>query len=407
LLTCPTNTDSVPFAQLDETTRLCVIVAESEEGRQVAEFIINNRKDGGAMIVHTTKQEIVLASNDFDYPVMCDKDIFMGLSTNAVRHVISVARFPYQPRTYVPSDHPVYNLSAPNPVISNAIKMVSSSHLQNNDYILSTDYWTRNSQAIGTKCPSGRQCADLAVTHVVNQFKSLLSGHPSNPTVSTYQFRTDYCHDVIAEIPGTTKPGSVFILGAHLDNRMEVRTDTTSRAPGGDDNTSGVAALLEIARIIGSLKQKFTFTIRLITFCGEEQGLYGSQALATQYVNAKASILGMWNLDMIGWVDSKYGVTVTFDADKVTSSFTADSKTVVKTYISSAVIGSATGCCSDQQPFYEAGYPTASFFETPTNTVVYPYYHKTTDTYDKINYNQVALVTQAALAVVMEYDIPA
>jgi len=206
------------------------------------------------------------------------------------------------------------------------------------------------------------------------------------------------------EIPGTVKPTTYVVGGAHADDRMAVLRDTTSQAPGADDNASGVSALLELVRVIGVTKQRFQYTLRIITFCGEEQGLYGSKAQAATWKGD--NIIAMFNADMLGWTVNN-AITVTFDNDLVTPALTTSSKNIVSQYLPSVKVGTATGCCSDQQPFYEAGWPTASFFETPTNTVVYPYYHKATDTSNYLNYQQVYYVTQSLLACIGEYAIPA
>ena len=78
---------------------------------------------------------------------------------------------------------------------------------------------------------------------------------------------------------------------------MICHTGTT--APGADDNASGTAAVIEAARIFS--QYDFPFTIIYALWDEEEQGLIGSEYYATQAANAGDSILGVINLDMIGY----------------------------------------------------------------------------------------------------------
>jgi len=84
-----------------------------------------------------------------------------------------------------------------------------------------------------------------------------------------------------------------------------------------------------------------------------------------------------------------------------TPSLTSSCKAVVQSYVPSAVIGDTSACCSDQQAFYEQGYAVLSLFETNTTGAVYPDYHQTTDTPDKVNFDQVAIFAQSLYACVL------
>ncbi len=75
---------------------------------------------------------------------------------------------------------------------------------------------------------------------------------------------------ILAELPGS-EPGVVVMLGAHLDSVID--------GPGMNDDGSGVAALLEIARALGGTRPRAT--IRLAFWSGEELGLHGSYGYAT------------------------------------------------------------------------------------------------------------------------------
>ncbi|MGK9476853.1 M20/M25/M40 family metallo-hydrolase [Melioribacter sp. OK-6-Me] len=94
----------------------------------------------------------------------------------------------------------------------------------------------------------------------------------------------------------------LIIVGAHLDSRVADIMDSTSYAPGANDDLSGVAAVLELARVMSSTK--FPATIMFVAFTGEEQGLYGSNHLAEKIKSLQAEgkyrLIAMLNNDMIG-----------------------------------------------------------------------------------------------------------
>jgi Zn-dependent M28 family amino/carboxypeptidase len=84
--------------------------------------------------------------------------------------------------------------------------------------------------------------------------------------------------DVVAIKRGSTDPQRVIVITGHLDSRVTDVMDSTSDAPGANDDASGVAALLEAARILS--KHDYAATLVFAAVSGEEQGLYGSQVLA-------------------------------------------------------------------------------------------------------------------------------
>jgi leucyl aminopeptidase len=101
--------------------------------------------------------------------------------------------------------------------------------------------------------------------------------------------------NLVLTIPGTQYPEEIVILSAHLDSTS--RTSPYSTAPGADDNATGVATLLEAARVLQS--HPLPRTVRIIWFTGEEQGLLGSQAYVQDH--ALENIIGVINLDMFGY----------------------------------------------------------------------------------------------------------
>jgi leucyl aminopeptidase len=105
--------------------------------------------------------------------------------------------------------------------------------------------------------------------------------------------------NLIAVIPGTDPVwrDQEILLTAHLDSITG--DDPTELAPGADDNATGVATLLEAARVFKG--HTFKRTIKIIFFTGEELGLHGSRAYVAQHADELSSIVGVINLDMFGY----------------------------------------------------------------------------------------------------------
>ena len=107
-------------------------------------------------------------------------------------------------------------------------------------------------------------------------------------------------------------PKRVIIVGAHIDSRVSDAMDATHDAPGANDDGSGVALVLEAARILS--KEKFRATIVYAVFSGEEQGLFGGTLLAETAKQRNWTISAMLNNDIVGNTMGQNGVRV---ADRV------------------------------------------------------------------------------------------
>ncbi|HEX6933726.1 MAG TPA: M28 family metallopeptidase [Streptosporangiaceae bacterium] len=104
--------------------------------------------------------------------------------------------------------------------------------------------------------------------------------------------------NVIATIKGTASPERFYVVTGHLDSRVTDVLDFTSDAPGADDDGSGVAVVLELARVFAG--QQFPGTLVFATVAGEEQGLYGSAHMATAMKAAGNDVQGMFSNDIVG-----------------------------------------------------------------------------------------------------------
>jgi hypothetical protein len=112
--------------------------------------------------------------------------------------------------------------------------------------------------------------------------------------------------DMVAIQRGTERPGDVVIIQGHIDSRVTDVMNATADAPGANDDGSGVAAVLEAARVLS--KHKFPGTIVYTALSGEEQGLYGGKVLAN-YAKAQGwNVVTVLNNDIIGNSCSSDGV---------------------------------------------------------------------------------------------------
>ncbi len=112
--------------------------------------------------------------------------------------------------------------------------------------------------------------------------------------------------DIVAIQRGTAEPNRVIIITGHLDSRVTDVMDIEHDAPGANDDASGVAALIESARILS--KHKFRATLVFAALSGEEQGLYGGKVLA-DFAKAQGwQVQADLNNDIVGNTRGQDGV---------------------------------------------------------------------------------------------------
>ena len=109
--------------------------------------------------------------------------------------------------------------------------------------------------------------------------------------------------NVVATLKGTTDPDRVYVVSGHYDTMCSSPTDGKCDAPGANDDGSGTATVIELARVMS--KRKFDATIIFVTVAGEEQGLLGSTHFAQQASEKKMNIEGMFTNDIVGGVTSQ------------------------------------------------------------------------------------------------------
>ncbi|WP_338793303.1 M28 family metallopeptidase [Bernardetia sp. MNP-M8] len=118
--------------------------------------------------------------------------------------------------------------------------------------------------------------------------------------------------NVVAVLRGTENPNSYAIMSGDIDSRASDVTNYTIDAPGANDNATGIAGILEAARVLSKYhvegKSKFKNSIAFAALSGEEQGLFGGQFMAKQAKKDGWDIIGVINNDMIGNIEGVDGV---------------------------------------------------------------------------------------------------
>lgn len=109
--------------------------------------------------------------------------------------------------------------------------------------------------------------------------------------------------NVYAVLRGTTDPDRIYVVSGHYDSMCTSPTDAKCDAPGANDDASGTAVSIELARVMS--KRKFDATIIFMTVPGEEQGLLGATYFAQQAVDKKMNIEAMFTNDIVGGVTSQ------------------------------------------------------------------------------------------------------
>lgn len=241
-------------------------------------------------------------------------------------------------------------------------------------------------QNFGTRYAPSGNCLQ-AGQYIYNYFVSL--GIPVS--YQEFNYSTYLCRNVIAQVEGQTYPEQVVIICAHYDSTSDQRW---TLAPGADDNASGTAAVLEAARIVAS--RPLDFTVRFILFSAEEQGLIGSLRYVQEKLNPAENILGVINLDMVAYADY-----LPEDLDLIgnrSSGWLVDRVAALAgTYgpVQGKKIIDASFVYSDHAPFWDRGIAAICAIEDAS--VPNPYYHKTTDTVDTLNFDFYRTATRGSL----------
>lgn len=198
--------------------------------------------------------------------------------------------------------------------------------------------------------------------------------------------------NVVATLTGSTYPDRVYVVSGHYDSRVTDVMDATSNAPGADDDASGVAVSMELARVMARHRPEATIVFAAVA--GEEQGLYGSTHLAERLAASGADVQGMFTNDIVGSSTADDGTRDRFSlrlfAEGVPTAETAEQAAIreavggendsparqLARFVTEVADNPHTGMRvrvvyrrdrflrgGDQIPFLERGFPAARFTE--------------------------------------------
>ena len=201
-----------------------------------------------------------------------------------------------------------------------------------------------------------------------------------------------YTYNVVCVKPGVAEPDKVIVIGGHYDSIVWDGSDPYVYAPGSDDNGSGTAGTLEIARVLAGVPTRKT--IIFVPFAAEESGLWGSY-----YFVAVANYLGtdielMLNMDMIGFTADSYPNVNCYNQAycRPYAELMAQMATQYTTLVPQL---KSAGGGSDHFPFYQYGYNFAYAEEGDFNTAGW---HTPLDLTSRMNFPYMTDVVKMVLA---------
>ena len=203
-------------------------------------------------------------------------------------------------------------------------------------------------------------------------------------------------HNVVATKTGSLYPTKFIEVTAHLDS--------VASAPGADDNASGVAAVVELARVLQAYSSRYS--IRFISFVGEESGLLGSVYHVSQVVSRGEQVKANLNMDGIGWKQyPAYNKNSLWQNGTPESLRIANLFNTVRTAYGINIeweLVSPSGQTSDNASYWNAGFPgVLSIGGLPYSK---PGYHGCGDTMPNIDMPNVYKTAQQNLAVLVTLD---
>ena len=231
--------------------------------------------------------------------------------------------------------------------------------------------------------------------------------------------------NVVATLEGSGQSTSYYIVGGHFDSSASLDPTinwstqwNTALAPGADDNASGVAAVLEITRILSDPANQFDpdITIKFVAFGAEERSpaAFNANHRGSHHLASIASangdlIEGVYNIDMIGYnsTGNHYYNIVSDQNSLDLGDDLVQANQIYQIGLNSNSNPFIYAEYSDHERFWHYGYKAILLIENapPWNNnlpwyTANPFYHKAQDTHDKVNFNQVAKITKATLAAI-------
>jgi hypothetical protein len=190
-----------------------------------------------------------------------------------------------------------------NPELEKLVLEVSSDSLEN--YVRTLAAFTSR-HTLNTDAKNGMPAAQNYVLKKFNEFAKQSGGRMTAeienftiPADARRILKDSPAANVIATLKGTNpNDDRIFVISGHMDSRNKDVMDADGIAPGANDDGSGTAAVIELARILA--KKEFSATILFVAFTGEEEGLKGATYLADMAKEMGWNIAGVLNNDIVG-----------------------------------------------------------------------------------------------------------
>lgn len=251
----------------------------------------------------------------------------------------------------------------------------------------------------------------------VDYIESTFTNAGLSVTRQTYLMDGEPVHNLAVEIPGTSRPNEIVVIGAHYDS--------VSGAPGADDNASGTAAIMALAK--SPALQKPARTLRFVTFVNEEPPFFyttnqGSFVYAKRCRERNENITAMISVESVGYFDKREGsqkypfpIGIFYPSRGDFIAFVGRTKDAsllrrcLKTFREQSQFPSEGGALpgflpgiswSDHWSFWQAGYP--AIMVTDTTLFRSPHYHQESDTPDKEDYDRMARVVDGLEKVIAD-----
>lgn len=223
----------------------------------------------------------------------------------------------------------------------------------------------------------------------------------SNVTTPTFNWNSGIHYNVKAVKVGYAEPNSYIVIGGHYDT-YNSQSPGVIFAPGADDDGSGTALTLELARIFKNIPTRKS--IIFMPFSAEEVGLVGSRAAATDFKNAGTNVECMYNFDMVAYVtDPVWGLNISSGPNSAYRQITGAAATRLTSIVPFVT---SLGGSSDHYSFHQLGFDVVDHIEHNFNT---PGWHTNIDLSSRLNFayfKQVAQIAAAELAIVANSGLP-
>ncbi len=217
-----------------------------------------------------------------------------------------------------------------------------------------------------------------AAAWIATHWRSLIPANRRDVRVVEISHPTWAQKSVMLEIVGSTHGDETIVLGGHLDS-IAPGSIEGSRAPGADDNASGIAALTEVIRVMMAGNYRPSRTLRFIGYAAEEVGLRGSGEIAADFLGRADKVMGVLQLDMTAFQGDSTDIWLYTDyTNAAQNAFLA---ALVTKYLPGHTVGySACGyACSDHASWHNRGF-RASFPHEASNANYNRLIHTINDT---------------------------